>query len=113
MRRTPVFERVRVVPEALTQRIQRRVILAHSIAQLLVVVNTLGAGHDFLAAHEEVVGVRELGVGGVGGGVERSDGGREFVDGVEICVVFFEDYFTQGFFVGGTAENVRCVNKRV
>ena len=32
-----------------------------------------------------------MGVGGVGGGVEGADGGGEFVDGVEVGVVFFED----------------------
>lgn len=75
--------------EALGQRVERRVVAAHAVAQLLVAVDALRAGHDLLAAHKEVVGVCEGGVEGVGVRVEGADGAGEFVDGVEICGVFF------------------------
>lgn len=64
-------------------------------------MNTLGARGDFLAAHEEVIGItvgrdRELlrgcgwvgrsrDVGEGGHGVEGTDGERELVEDVEVC----------------------------
>ena len=33
--------------------------------------------------------------------VEGAEGAGVLVDGVEVCVVFFEDYFAEGFFLGG------------
>ena len=53
-------------------------------------MDTLGAAHDFLAAHEEVVGVCEERVGGVGVRVEGAEGAGVFVYGVEVGVVFGE-----------------------
>ena len=113
MRRAPVLERIGIVPKPFTLRVQRGVAFPHRCAQLGVVVDALGTGHDFLAAHEEVVGVGEGGVGGIGGGVERADGGGEFVDGVEVCGVFLEHYFAKGFLVGGAGgRDQRCWSKR-
>ena len=51
-------------------------------------MDALGAGHDFLAAHEEVVAVGEERIRGVRVRVEGPDGEGEFVQGVEVCVVF-------------------------
>lgn len=34
-------------------------------------------------------------------GVEGAEGARVFVDGVEVCLVLLEDYFAEGFFLGG------------
>lgn len=50
-------------------------------------MDALRAAHDFLAAHEEVVGVGEEGGVGVGVGVEGAEGEGVGVDGVEVGVV--------------------------
>lgn len=89
------------MPEAFALRVQRRVILAHVLAELLVVVDTLRTGHDLLAAHEEVVGVGEGGVCRVGVRVEGAGGAREFVDGVEVGGVLLGDEVAEGFLLGG------------
>jgi len=52
-------------------------------------VDALRAGHDLLAAHEEVVGVCEVRVVRVRVCVEGADGAGEFVDGVEVGGVLF------------------------
>lgn len=85
MRRTSVFERVSIVAEALALRIERGVVATHILAKLGVGVNALGAGHDFLTAHEEVEGVGEARVFGVGGSVERSNDSWEFVHGEKVA----------------------------
>ncbi len=64
---------------------------AHLGAEVVVVVETLGAGHDFLAAHEEVVAVGEGRVGGVGVRVEGAEGAGVFVYAVEVCGVLLVD----------------------
>ena len=66
-----------------------------------MVVDALGAGHDFLPAHEEVVGVCEGGIAGGGVRVEGAEGAGELVDGVEVRVVLREDDSAEGFFLGG------------
>lgn len=81
-----VFERFGVVLEALAVGIQAR--FFHSGAKLGVGMDALGAGHDFLPAHEEVVGIAERRVGWVGSGVEGTEGEGEFVEGEEVGVVF-------------------------
>ena len=91
MRRAPVLEAVNVVLGSGTIGVDRRVVLAHLLGQQLRVVDTLGAGADFLAAHEEVVRVGELGVVGRGHGVGRADRERELVEDVEIGAVLFKD----------------------
>lgn len=99
MRATTPLERFYIVLESFIFGIET--FSAHGFAELGVEVDALGAGHDFLAAHEEVVGVCEGGVVGAGVGVEGAEGARVFVDGVEVCVVLLEDDFAEGFFLGG------------
>lgn len=70
-------------------------------------MDALRAGHDLLAAHEEVVRVGEGGVGRVGVRVERPDGAGEFVDGVEVGGVFRGYEAAEGFFLGGAVGEVR------
>ena len=55
VRTTPPPERVGVVPETLAGRVQS--LQPHALDEGVVVVDALGAGHDFLPAHEEVVRV--------------------------------------------------------
>ena len=74
--------------------------MPHALREVVVVVDALGAGHDFLAAHEEVVGVREGWVGGGRMRVEGAEGAWVRVDGVEVCGVLGEDEFAEGFFLG-------------
>lgn len=57
MRRAPIPKCIRIMPEPLTLRVQRGIAFAHGVAELAVVVDALSAGHDFLATHEEVVGI--------------------------------------------------------
>lgn len=58
-----------------------------TLDEIFWIVNSLGAGHDLLAAHEQIVGVGIFGVVGIGHRVERPDGEREFVQHVEVGVV--------------------------
>ena len=51
-------------------------------------MDALGAGHDFLPAYEEVVGVAERGIGWVRSGVEGTEGEGKFVEGEEVGIVF-------------------------
>lgn len=99
MRSAAPLERLGVMLEAFVLR--REALCAHASAEVGVVVDALGAGHDFLAAHEEVVGVCEGRVVGGGVRVEGAEGARVLVDGVEVRVVLFEDYFAEGFFLCG------------
>jgi hypothetical protein len=57
MRRTSEPKAVDVVLGTSGLWIDRRVVLAHLGSQQFRVVDTLGAGADFLAAHEHVVRV--------------------------------------------------------
>lgn len=82
-------ESVEVVLEALLGRVET--LGAHGSLQLIDVVNTLSTGHDLLTTHEEVVGVGETGVLGVGLGVEGTDSHGELVQDVEVSVVLFAD----------------------
>lgn len=43
--------------------------------------------------------------------VEGAEGAGVLVDGVEVCVVFFEDYFAEGFFLGGARGGGRDVSR--
>lgn len=106
MRRDPVPERIRVMPEPFARGVHA--LGAHLGAELGVVVDALRAGHDFLPAHEEVVAVCEGGVAGVGVSVEGAEGARVFVDGVEVCGVFGEDEGAEGFFLGRARCGVSC-----
>ena len=60
-----------------------------------MVVYALGAGHELLPAHEEVVGVCEGGVFGGGVGVEGAEGAGKLVDGVEVGFVLFKHDFAE------------------
>lgn len=91
----------RIMPEPFRQRIKRGIALPHILAQHVVVVDALRAGHDFLAAHEEVVAVGEVRRGGVRVGVEGADAEGVFVDGEEVGGVFFVDEAAEGAFLGG------------
>jgi hypothetical protein len=72
-------------------------------------VNTLRAGADFLSAHEHVVGVGELWVGGRGHGVGGADGEGELVERVEVRVVFLEDEFAEEFLLWSSVEMLEMV----
>ena len=99
MRAAAPLESVGVVPEALV--LGREALEAHALDEVGVHMDTLGAGHDFLAAHEEVVGVCEGGVVGARVRVEGAEGARELVDGVEVRFVLFEDDLAEGLFLCG------------
>ena len=101
VRRAPHAERIDVVLEALAVRVQRRLHAAHPLRQHGRVVDTLGARHDLLAAHEGVVGVRERGVAGVEVGVEGASGSGVVREEVEVRVVLLQDEAAEAFFVGG------------
>jgi len=89
MRTHPVFESIGVMHKSFACRVHT--FRAHFGAEFRVFVQTLGAGHDFLPAHEEVVAVCEGRVGGVGVCVEGAEGPWVLVYAVEVCGVLFED----------------------
>lgn len=93
------LEGLGVVPEALA--LGPQAFQPHAFHEVRVAVDALGARHDFLAAHEEVVRVCEGGVVRGGVGVEGAEGAGVLVYGEEVCVVFFEDDFAEGFLLGG------------
>ena len=93
------LERLGIMPEAAVVGVQA--LGAHAGAEVGVAVDALGAGHDFLAAHEEVVRVCEGGVVRGRVGVEGAEGAGVQVDGVEVRFVLVEDDFAEGFFLGG------------
>ena len=78
--------------------------MAHAVHQVGVDVDALGARHDLLAAHEEVVRVREGRVAGARVRVEGAEGARVLVDGVEVGAVLVEDDLAQGLFLRGAGE---------
>ena len=102
----------------------------HAFLEQGSVVETLGATEDFLAAHEEVVRVRERRLGSVGHSVcfvrarrkgKRKYGGektrtegteceREFVDDVVVSVVLLLDEDTKGLLGCGSAVQVLAIN---
>ena len=107
MRRRPVAKRVDIVLQPGAVRVDGRVVSAHALAQEVGIVDTLAAGEDLLAAHEEVVGVGCFGVVGGREGVEGADGGGEGVEDVEVCFVAVVDEFAEVFLVGGAVLVVR------
>jgi hypothetical protein len=70
-------------------------------------VDPLGAGDDFLAPHEGVVGVGERRGGGREVRVEGAGGGGVVRQEVEVCVVPFEDEAAEGFLVWGAGAGRR------
>lgn len=104
MRTATPLERLRVMPEPLV--VGREALRAHAVEEVGVDVDALGAGHDFLAAHEEVIGVCEGGVVWGRVRVERPEGARVLVDSVEVRFVLFEDEFAEGLFLCGAADGV-------
>lgn len=84
MRRTAKFEALDVVLCSESGGVDGRVVYPHLLGEEGRVVDALGAGADFLAAHEHVVGVREGGVGGRGHGVCGADGEGKLVECVEV-----------------------------
>lgn len=99
VRRATLAESVEVVLEALLVRLEA--LSAHRLLQLLDIVDTLGTGHDLLTTHEEVVGVGETLVVGVGLGVERTNSHGEFVKDVEVGVVLLADDLAKLLLHGG------------
>lgn len=90
MWRGAVLEAIDVVLHAVTLRIDAECL--HALDEQVVLVHALGAGHDLLAAHEEVVAVGEvLGILGRRHGVEGPDGEGELVHDEEVGVVFLAD----------------------
>ena len=86
-------ESVQVVLEALLVGVDS--LGKHRGLQFLDVVDTLGTRHDLLTTHEEVIGVGESVVLGVGLGVEGSHGHGELVQNVEVGVVLVADDLAQ------------------
>ena len=111
VRRAAVAESVDVVAQALVLGVDGRDALAHALLQEGRVVDALRAGHDLLAAHEEVVAVGGAGVGvlgvvgglsfGAGHGVEGADGQRVLVEDVEVGAVLLEHEGAEALLVGG------------
>ena len=97
MRAAAPLERLRVVLETLV--LGREAFQSHAVAEVSVVVDALGAGHELLPAHEEVVGVCEGGVFGGWVGVEGPEGAGELVDGVEVRFVLFQHDFAECLFL--------------
>lgn len=60
-------------------------------------MHTLGTRNDFLTAHEHVVRVGELRVGGRWHGIEWANSKRELVKNVKVGAVFLEDKLAQKF----------------
>jgi hypothetical protein len=112
MGRASVAEAVDIVLCAGAVRVNRWVVLAHLLGQQLRVVDTLGAGTDFLAAHEEVVGVGELGVVWRGHCVCGTDGERELVEDVEVGAVLLEDKTAEVLFLRCAVDCQRFRMKR-
>ena len=75
MRRTAHAKSINIMSEAVTIRVERGLHGAHAGGESGRVVDTLGAGDDFLASHEGVVGMGEVGRGGGEVGVEGAGGG--------------------------------------
>jgi hypothetical protein len=75
----------------------------HPLHEEVRVVDTLRAGEDLLAAHEEIVRVGQGRVDRVGHGVERSDGERELVEDEVVGVVFFPYQSAEELLVLGAA----------
>ena len=101
MRAAAPAERLGVVAEPFG--VGREALGAHAGAEVGGVVDALGAGHDLLAAHEEVVRVGQGRVVGGGVRVEGAEGARVLVDGVEVRAVLLEDDSAEGFFLGGAS----------
>lgn len=104
MRSTALAKGVQIVSVAVMIRVEAFGL--HGLDERAGAVDALGAGHDFLAAHEEVVAVGEERVGGGGVGVEGADGEGELVEGVEVGGVFGADEGAEVFFLGGAGRVV-------
>lgn len=91
----PIPKSVNVVLDSFTLGIDRRVVLLHALDQQRRVVDTLRAGQDLLATHEEVVGVGELGVFGARHGVKGPHGEWVLVEDVEVRSILVKDEFAQ------------------
>lgn len=101
MRRAALPEGIQIVPIPVVVRIEA--FGSHGGDERAGQVDALGAGQDFLAAHEEVVAVAEERVRGRGVRVEGADGERELVEGVEVGVVFGAHEGAEVFFLGRAA----------
>lgn len=90
------------MPEPVRVRIERGIHGPHPRHQHDRVVDPLRARDDLLAAHEGVVGARQVRLGWEGRvGVEGPDGERVVREDVEVGGVALEDEFAEGFFVRG------------
>lgn len=99
MRRTALAESGQVVLEALLVGVDA--LGTHRRFQLLDVMDTLGARHDLLTAHEEVVRIGEPGVLRAGLGVEGPHGHGELVQHEEVGVVLLADDLAKLLLHGG------------
>jgi hypothetical protein len=79
--------------------------LLHPLDQELGVVDSLSAGQDLFTSHEEIVRVGQGRVGGVGHGVEGSDGKGELVEDVVVGAVLFLDQSTEPSLVLSAAKS--------
>lgn len=75
-------------------------------------MNTLCATQDFLAANEEIIGVGELGVGGVWHRVERANGEWVLVHEEKVGSVLLLDNVAELLFVQGTQILIIILQKR-
>lgn len=99
MRGSAVSKSIDVVLK--TQRLGINLVGSHSLLEELGVVDSLGSRQNLLSSHEEVVGVGVVGVLGIGHGVERSHGQREFVENVKVGVVLLSDNLSEQLLVLG------------
>lgn len=89
MRTTAPLERFRIMLEPLILRLHT--FRPHTFHEVVVAVYALRARHDFLPAHEEVVGVCEGRVLRGRVRVEGAEGAGVLVDGVEVRFVLVEN----------------------
>lgn len=102
--RATISEAIDVVLCASAVGVDRWVVLAHLLGKQLGVVDTLSAGANFLTTHEEVVGVRKLGVMWRRHCVCGSDRKRELVENVEVGTILLEHQTSKVLFLGCAAD---------
>ena len=99
-------EHIHILPDPRLVRIQA--LVPQTRLQLLRSMQSLPTTEDLLPAHEEIIRVCQPGVFGVGHGVEGAGVDGEFVEDVEIGVVFLSDQGAEGFFLRGGHVLVVC-----
>lgn len=98
MRSTSLSESVDIISESI--RIGVDTLFTHGGFQLIGIVDSLSTRHDFLSSHEEIVRIRQIGVGRVAFGVEGSHRVWEFIENIKVGVVFGPDQYSQFLLLG-------------